>query len=236
MSQESQTAGHTGAPHTGATHTGTIQPLAAGPDGRLTAPAAARNLAPILAVLRRLLPETGRAVELASGTGQHIAAFAEAFPGIHWTPTDVERERLASIAAWRAAGGCANLEPPALLNVADPVWPFAAESADLVLTVNLLHLIPAPAAEALFTGAARLLRQGGLCIIYGPFMRNDAFVSEGDRSFHESLRRMDPAIGYKSREWVTARALAAGLDPVEWVEMPANNLMLVARKQPTSPE
>ena len=49
-------------------------------------------------------------------------------------------------------------------------------------------------------------------------------------------RRMDPAIGYKSREWVTARALAAGLDPVEWVEMPANNLMLVARKQPTSPE
>ena len=71
------------------THAGNIQPTEAAPDGRLNAPSAARNLAPILSVLRRNLPGQGRAVELASGTGQHMAAFAEAFPGIHWTPTDV---------------------------------------------------------------------------------------------------------------------------------------------------
>ena len=212
------------------THTGNIQQTEAAPDGRLNAPSAARNLAPILSVLRRNLPGQGRAVELASGTGQHMAAFAEAFPGIHWTPTDVEPERLSSIEAWRAASGLGNFAPPLPLNVGETEWPFPPDSIDVILTVNLLHLVSSATAESLFAGAATVLRPGGLCIVYGPFMRDGGFVSEGDRSFHATLQGMDPAIGYKDKAWVADCAASRNLLVREWVEMPANNLMLVAAK------
>jgi hypothetical protein len=213
------------------THTGNIQPTEASPDGRLNAPSAARNLAPILTVLRSHLPAAGCAIEFASGTGQHIAAFAEAFPGIHWTPTDVEPERLVSIEAWRAASGLPNLAAPLHLNVGDPEWPFTPASMDAALTINLLHLVSSATVESLFAGAATLLKPGGLCIIYGPFMRDGQFVSEGDRSFHTTLQGMDSAIGYKDKAWVEECAAARGLHAKEWVQMPANNLMLVAIKE-----
>jgi SAM-dependent methyltransferase len=209
-------------------HTGSVGPLPEAPDGRQSAPSAVRNLGPILAVLRRHLPTTGAAIELASGTGQQIAAFAAAFPGIHWTPTEADPERLASIEAWRIASGQSNLDAPVPLTIGAGDWPFPAGSADAALTVNLLHLVGAAVAEALFAGMARVLTPGGMAFIYGPFSRQGRFVSAGDRAFHASLTAMDPAIGYKDRDWVAARALAAGLRPLEWVDMPANNLMLVA--------
>ena len=43
-------------------------------------PAAERNQGPILAQLLALLPPTGTALEIASGTGQHAAHFAAALP------------------------------------------------------------------------------------------------------------------------------------------------------------
>ena len=48
-----------------------------------------RNRAPILAALRALIGDQGRALEIASGTGQHVAHFAAALPGWHWQPSDV---------------------------------------------------------------------------------------------------------------------------------------------------
>ncbi|MCK5496545.1 MAG: DUF938 domain-containing protein, partial [Hyphomicrobiaceae bacterium] len=44
-------------------------------DSRLLhAPSATRNSAVILEILKEHLPETGRALEIASGSGQHTAA------------------------------------------------------------------------------------------------------------------------------------------------------------------
>ena len=212
------------------TYTGPNRPVPKEADGRLNAPSAARNQEPILAVLRRHLPETGTAIEFASGSGQHIAAFAEAFPGIHWTPTDAEPERLASIEAWRAASGRDNLGAPMHLIVGTTPWPFPAQSTDATLTVNMLHLVNTDVAEAMFAGIARTLKPGGLAFVYGPFTREGQFVSDSDRSFDETLRAMDPAIGYKDQGWIAERAEVAGLQVREWVEMPANNLMLVAVK------
>lgn len=210
------------------THTGGQLSAESPSGGPLRAPSADRNLAPILGVLRDYMPASGQAVEFASGTGQHIAAFAKAYPDVVWTPTEVEPERLASIRAWRGGSGLANLEPPLDLNIEEAEWPFARASLDVALTVNLLHLISEDAMRSLFDGVARTLKPGGTCFIYGPFQRAGQFVSEGDRSFHASLAAQDPSIGYKNREAVEAMAVSCGLTVQEWREMPANNLMLVA--------
>lgn len=199
-------------------------------DGRRVAPSAERNAAPILAELARLAPARGRVLELASGTGQHAAAFAAALPGLDWQPSDANPEALDSIAAWVAASALANLHPPLLLNAARPGWSERHKRFDLILMVNLLHLISTPEAQVVVREAASALSPGGVLAIYGPFRRGDALTSEGDRRFDATLRSQDPAIGYKDHAGVAGWAAAAGLGPEDPVEMPANNLMLIFRK------
>ena len=210
---------------------GTIKPSPPEADGRLNATAAARNLEPILAVLRDHMPKSGKAVEIASGTGQHCAAFAEAFPNVHWQPTDVVPERLASIDAWAQTAGTNNLASATSLNVEAPEWPFAAGSANVLILVNLLHLISDSAADAVFRGANRILASGGRFFVYGPFLRDGAFASEGDASFHASLRQQDQDIGYKDADGVVKLAANQGLSVIERRDMPANNLMFAFEKR-----
>lgn len=212
------------------TYTGTIKPAPPEPDGRLSAPAAARNLAPILAVLQDHMPAEGRAVEIASGTGQHCAAFAEAFPRIHWQPTDVAPERLASIDAWADASGRQNIARAVPLNVEQTDWPFEDGSAQVLFLANLLHLVSEGAAEAVVRGGAKLLAPDGRYFIYGPFLRSGSFASDGDASFHASLRQQDPAIGYKDVDQVAEFAGRYGLEILDRRDMPANNLMFVLGK------
>ena len=56
-------------------------------------PAAERNKQPILEVLGGLLAPSGRALEIASGTGQHVTWFAQHLPGWHWQPSDLTDDR-----------------------------------------------------------------------------------------------------------------------------------------------
>lgn len=205
-----------------------VQESDAAPDGRRTAAAALRNVAPLIEALRAHLPAEGRVLEIASGTGQHAAAFAAAYPALRWTPSDPDPGQRASIAAWRRAAGLGNLDAPLELDVAD-AWPIGRGEAQAVLAVNLLHLVPAPFVARLFDGARAALSEGGRALVYGPFLRGEAYASDGDRAFDAALRGRDPAIGYKSVESVCAAALAAGLAPVGRDAMPANNLLLSFR-------
>jgi hypothetical protein len=101
----------------------TLDPALPSPDGARTSPAAGRNLEPILEVLRAHLPASGPVLEVASGTGQHAAAFAAALPGVDWTPSDPSTEARASVEAWRARGP-ANLKACLPLDVLDETtWP-----------------------------------------------------------------------------------------------------------------
>lgn len=63
----------------------------------LTYPAPERNKAPILEVLRRILPARGRVLEIASGTGQHVVHFAQGLPAFTWLPSDPEPDHRESI-------------------------------------------------------------------------------------------------------------------------------------------
>jgi hypothetical protein len=198
------------------------------PDGRLVAPSAKRNAAPIFERLAGYVPDSGMVLELASGTGQHIAALARMYPDVAWQPSDASDERMGSINAWRAHTGADNLRDPLLLD-ASGVWPDFT-NLRLVYLVNLFHLIPQDDAVAVIRGAAGALAAGGHFFVYGPFRTDGAFRSEGDAKFHASLNAQNPLIGYKDLEWMEAELCAAGLSLVAVHEMPANNLVIVAQK------
>lgn len=204
--------------------------LAAGADARLCAPSAERNAEPILAELARRAPARGRVLEIASGTGQHAACFAAALPGLEWQPSDANPAALASISAWVEAAGLPNLRPPILLDAAESGWGRRHAGFDLILAVNLLHLISGAEARHVLEGIGAALVPGGLAMIYGPFRRDGALTSEGDRRFDAALRAQDPEIGYKDTAEVARWASDAGLAPEDRVEMPANNLVLAFRR------
>ncbi len=194
-------------------------------DGRLSAPAAVRNAPAIVAALAGWLPERGRALEIAAGTGEHAVALAGGNPGLDWHPTDIDPLRLASIDAWRAAEGVSNMRVATLLDATGPDW--RVDPVAVIYLANLMHLVPEAAAANVIRGAARALAPGGRFCLYGPFRAGGRFRSEGDASFHARLTASDPAIGYKDVEWVDAVAAEAGLDRLDLIEMPANNLIFV---------
>lgn len=195
------------------------------------APAAERNADPILAVLRRALPERGLVLEIASGTGQHAVHMARALPAIQWQPTDPDPSALASIAAWVAEAGLPNLRPPLALDVTAPVWPVAR--ADAIVCINMLHITPWTAAEALFAGAARTLPPGGLLYTYGPYRFHGQFTAPSNAAFDADLRARDPAWGVRDVDDLTTLATTTGLHLEQTVPMPANNHSLLFRRLPS---
>ncbi len=200
-------------------------------DARRHAPSAQRNEAPILDVLRDVLPTTGRALEIGSGTGQHIAAFARAFPAIAWLPSEPHPESLASIAGWVAETGLDNLAAPLTLDVTAPDWPAALDGPrDAIVCINVLHITPWTVAEGLMQGAGRLLAPGGIVYLYGPYMRDGHHTAPSNAAFDASLRQRDPAWGVRDIADVAPCAEANGLALDRVVDMPRDNFSLVFRR------
>lgn len=199
-------------------------------DGRLYAPSAARNMGYICDLVAEHAPASGTALEIASGSGEHVCALAHRLPGLHWQPSDPDPERRRSIDMHAHAAGLGNIAPAIDLNAALPGWSQDHGGQDLILLVNLLHLIPESDVKTLIAEAAQALAKGGIFVIYGPFLRDGETTSEGDAKFDASLRAQDPDIGYKD-DWDVIDWLQSNwLDLVQVVEMPANNLAFVARR------
>lgn len=195
------------------------------------APSAARNLEPIADVLARYLPAAGHVLELASGTGQHVVALAARFPALHWQPSDIDPAALASIAARREQAPRANLARPVRLNGCVPGWAAVHGPVDGVCLTNLLHLISQPETDILLAEVAAALAPGGTFCLYGPFRREGALISDGDRAFDASLRAQDPAIGYKDIDAIAASLALHGAAEVARHAMPAGNLMLITQRK-----
>jgi SAM-dependent methyltransferase len=199
------------------------------PDGRQSAASAERNIDAILDLLERNVAPRGRALELASGTGQHIARFAQVMGDITWVPSEVDRGRFESIEAWRRHCGAANLEPPLHLDATVLPWPGEYGRFNLIVLVNLLHLVSEAEAEALLRGVSTALKPGGSFVLYGPFRRAGMLTSPGDQALDAHLRAQDPAIGLKNDIWVRTRAADYGLGVWKVAKMPANNVGFVFR-------
>lgn len=207
------------------------------PSRHLNSPAFGRNFQPILAVLQRVLGDRGGDVlEIGSGPGQHIAAFAAAMPNLIWWPSDPDPRHLASITAWREDAACANLRPAVRLNAAARDWPIGRPGlppqSDLaaMLCINVVHIAPWNVAEGVMGAAGRLLAADGLTLLYGPFSRDGRHTAPSNAAFDTALRAQDPAWGVRDIADIATLADSNGLEIAETVDMPANNFCLVLRR------
>ena len=202
-------------------------------DGRHFSPSAARNSGPIRLVLERVLPKSGIALEIGSGTGEHVACFAKALPGRLWQPSDPDPASRASIAAWIASEGLANIHAPVAIDTRQAIWgveddaPFAA-----VVSLNMIHIAPWESALGLLAGVGRLLGPDGVFYLYGPFMRGGEHTAPSNAAFDAALKRRDPRWGVRDIDDLIGEAAPHGLGLREVIEMPANNLSLVFVRTP----
>jgi hypothetical protein len=189
-------------------------------------PSAARNRDPVFQVLKPHLPAEGLILEIAAGSGEHAVHFAAAAPQLSWRPSDLGRDALASIAAWRAHAALPNLLAPLQLDAERPdLWPI--EHADGIVNINMAHISPWSATVGLMAGAGRVLAAGGVLFLYGPYVEQGVPTAPSNLEFDLQLRSRDPAWGLRNVEDVTALAREQGLRLIERVAMPANNLSLI---------
>jgi SAM-dependent methyltransferase len=198
-------------------------------DGRIVSPSAERNKGPIAEILMRVLLAQGEVLEVSSGTGQHVLHFAQAMPRIRWQPTERDADALKSIASWLGQPLPPNVSAPLRLDVHDASWPVHDVAA--VVCINMIHIAPPSATEALMRGAADVIAPGGLLFLYGPYRRQGRHTSPSNEAFDAQLRARNPQWGVRNLEDVVDLASSVGLELEQIHDMPANNLAVIFRKR-----
>jgi hypothetical protein len=192
-------------------------------------PSAEKNQAPIARVLAGVLPSSGRVLEVASGSGQHVIHFAREFPHLVWQPSDADPLAIASIEAWRREAALPNILPAIALDASSSDWPIGA--AEAVLSINMTHISPWAATVGLVAGAARVLATGAPLVLYGPYVVEGRETAPSNVAFDASLRAKDPSWGVRSLGEVVAAARPVGLELERFFDMPGNNITIVLRRR-----
>jgi SAM-dependent methyltransferase len=196
-----------------------------------------RNQQPILEVLQDWLPPQARVLEVGSGSGQHGRHFCRHLPGLRWQPSEraaglqdlLTASQLGAVDPDPLAAG-AQLAMPVLLDVTRPAdWP--AGPWDAVFSANTCHILPEAALPPLLAGSARVLRPGGLLLLYGPFSDGGLHNSPGNAAFDAHLRSLDPAMGIRDLRQLLELARDLALEPLAEVAMPANNRMVILERR-----
>lgn len=198
-------------------------------DARRYAPSAARNRDAILKALGPRLPEAGRVLEVASGSGEHTMHFAAAHPKLTFLPSDPDPDGRASVDAWTRHLGLTNVAPAIELDVTHSVSP--SIEADVVICINMIHIAPWPATLGLMRNAAILLPKDGLLYLYGPYRRNGEHTAPTNAAFDADLKTRNPAWGVRDLEAVAAVAADHGFTDPDIEAMPSNNLSLFFRRR-----
>ena len=197
---------------------------------KLYSASASRNAPFILEVLSQYLPDKGKVLEIASGTGQHCIYFAEAFCNLEWQPSEINPKRLDSIQAYIKETNQVNINMPLSLDATAENWAKEIDAYNVIITINFFHLISNKEMKTLIRESSLALQTNSYFVIYGPFMRGGELTSDQDIKFHTSLIECDPDIGYKDDFDILDEIEANNLSPEAIIEMPSNNLMFVAKK------
>lgn len=196
-----------------------------------------RNKEPILNVLRHCIANDNHqrniqhALEVGSGTGQHIVHFAKNLPHITWQSSD-QAEYLEGIRLWVQDEPLPNLLPPIEFDVNQPLPKFSNAhnpegTFDLLYSANTLHIMSWETVQQFFTVIPQLLKPNALVVLYGPFNYNGQFTSDSNAAFHASLQERDANMGIRDSEAVIKLVNTVRLTLLEDVAMPANNRCLI---------
>jgi cyclopropane fatty-acyl-phospholipid synthase-like methyltransferase len=187
-----------------------------------------RNREPILAILRSVLTQPARVLEIGSGTGQHAVYFASRLPHLTWQTSDLPHHH-SSIHAWIEEANLLNVLPPLTLDTAAADWP--QQQFDAVFSANTCHIMAWQEVQAMFAGIGRVLRTGGLACIYGPFNYGGTFTSASNAQFDAALKAQAAHMGIRDIEAVGRLADQHGLTLLADHPMPANNRLLVWQRR-----
>lgn len=189
-------------------------------------PAAEQNKLPILEVIKKHFGDCQSILEIASGSGQHVAFFSQALPRCIFQPTEKEKEFLESISLYTES--LKNVRPPMLLDIENDLWP--REKFEAAININMIHISPFSACEALFLGMKNCLKPKGFLLMYGPFFEKDTAPVQSNIEFDRYLRNQNQQWGVRFVEDVLEVAKSTGFQLTDKVQMPANNLSLVFEK------
>ena len=184
----------------------------------------ARNLQPIIDVLKIEFRSVATVLEVGSGSGQHATEIVKAISHLDWQSSD----RLcnhAAIHAWLKQEAQARVRAPLQLDVLSDTWP--DEKFDAVFSANTAHIMSLAAVEQMFSLVATVLSGAGLFCLYGPFLQDRKFSSKSNEAFDQSLRSQDAAMGIRHLEELDAFGIQNGLRRIGSYSMPANNLMVI---------
>lgn len=198
------------------------------PNDKRHSEACERNKEPILEVLKDIFPEQGIVLEIASGTGQHAVHFASNLPNIIWQPSDIDPELRKSVQAWHAEFKLQNLNTPVHLDVTSENWPI--DVADAMMCANMIHIAPWEACIGLLEGAGRILPEGGILCMYGPYKVGGKHTAPSNEAFDQSLRARDASWGIRNLDDVALEARRRGLHLIKTVKMPSNNFCVIYKK------
>lgn len=166
-------------------------------------------------------------LEIGSGTGQHAVYFGARLQHLTWQTSDLPGNH-PSIKAWQQEAQLSNVLPPVALDARSANWP--PGPFDAVFSANTCHIMGWPEVESMFAGIGRVLQQGGITCIYGPFNYDGAFTSASNAEFDASLKARAPQMGIRDIEAMNRLADAQGLVLQADHAMPANNRLLVWRR------
>lgn len=185
------------------------------------------NKGPILEVLKTVFNKTESVLEIGSGTGQHSVFFAEQLPHLQWYTSD-RRINHEGINLWLKEANLTNLHGPLELDL-NYAWP--VNNVDAIYTANTFHIVSWQLVEQFFKGVSTHLVSQGVVCIYGPFKYQGQFTSASNEEFDRFLTQRDPFSGIRDFEAIEQLATQAGLTLISDTAMPANNQLLVFKRQ-----
>jgi|SRR6516165_131871 hypothetical protein len=192
-----------------------------------------RNRDPILRVYKDLFPESGTALELASGSGAHINYFAPHFREIQFQPSDYDTDVFEAIKKNRGEAGNANVADPIKIDLTKPeTWPDAKDGLyDVIFVINLFQVAPVAIADGIAQVAAKVLKDTGFLAIYGPFKVDGNYTTDSNQSFdQEILAAKVPEWGLKDVRDLEQSANKHGIILKQRLDLPANNFILLFGK------
>jgi cyclopropane fatty-acyl-phospholipid synthase-like methyltransferase len=185
------------------------------------------NKEAILAALKTYFADSLNVLEIGSGTGQHAVHFAPQLSHLTWVMADLPVNH-ETINAWVSDFPADNIHGPLDYEVGENAWP--ATKADAVFSANTAHIMQPEISRLMMTSVADNLPAGGVFCLYGPFNIDGQYTSEGNESFDAHLTR-EGCGGIRDIAELQGWVVGKGLLLEERITMPANNFLLVWRKQ-----